>query len=80
MAQLQVVVRDDCHLCEDMLQELDQHLLGGVFSYELIDVDSTPDLHEKYSAKVPVLLFKNKEVCHYFLDVKKLEKALQDKI
>lgn len=83
MFQLQVVARDDCHLCEDMLQALDQHPLGGVFSYQVIDVDSSLDLHEKYSSKVPVLLLEGREICHYFLDTQKLKKALrynQDKI
>jgi len=65
---LTVYVRQGCHLCADMLEELAglQEELG--FSWQLRDVDTEPGLAERYGARVPVLAAGATELCHFFLD------------
>ena len=38
------------------------------FNWEEIDIDRDPALIFKYDTLVPVLEFRGKEVCHYFID------------
>jgi thioredoxin reductase (NADPH) len=38
------------------------------FSWEEIDIDGDTALIFKYDMLVPVLEFRGKEVCHYFID------------
>ena len=73
---LTVLSREYCHLCHEMIAAL--HALQGRFSFavEVIDVDSRPELEEKWGEKVPVLLDGERELCHYALDVEVLERRL----
>ncbi len=48
---LKLYGRRDCHLCEEMAQAL----RGRGVAFEEIDVDSFPDLKERYGRFVPVL-------------------------
>jgi hypothetical protein len=42
------------------------------FEVETRDIDSEPELRERYNTLVPVLTLGGEEVCHYFLDPDKL--------
>ncbi len=42
------------------------------FSLAEVDVDSDPDLANRYGPLVPVLAMDGTEVCHYFLDEARL--------
>ncbi len=68
MIELVVYSRHGCHLCEDLLQQLIQ--LQEVYDFGLteVDVDESEKLIAQYGSKVPVVICKNEEVCHYFLD------------
>ncbi|MBX3673862.1 MAG: glutaredoxin family protein [Burkholderiales bacterium] len=46
------------------------------FAIEVVDVDASAALEEKWGDKVPVLLDGEIEICHYFLDVEALEARL----
>jgi thioredoxin reductase (NADPH) len=54
------------------------HALQGRFPFEVevIDVDSRPELEERWGELVPVLLDGERELCHYALDVGVLERRL----
>jgi hypothetical protein len=69
--------RSYCHLCDDMLQAL-QNLQGTLaFSVKVQDVDADPLLEAKYGELVPVLLDgQGREICHYFLDIGALRSRL----
>jgi len=54
--------RNDCPLCEDVEDILNQ--LGIKFRF--IDIDSDDSLRKKYHVKVPVLVNKNQELCFPF--------------
>ena len=72
--ELTLYLRAYCHLCEDMQAALVpwQKALG--FTLKTVDVDSAPELVERFDTLVPVLMAGDQEICHYFLD----EKALQE--
>jgi thiol-disulfide isomerase/thioredoxin len=65
---LTVLSREYCHLCEELITALKRFQGRYDFDIEVVDVDSRPELEEKWGDKVPVLLDGNLEICHYFLD------------
>lgn len=68
MIELTVYSRHGCHLCEDLLQQL--YGLQQEHSFRIIevDVDSSPQLVERYGTQVPVVTCGEEQLCHYFLD------------
>jgi hypothetical protein len=74
--QLTLLSRTYCHLCEDMLDALARHPRQSNFSVKVVDVDADPALEARYGILVPVLLHGEEEICHYHLDVPKLEAFL----
>lgn len=74
--RLTVIVRRDCHLCDDMVFALRELSPERQFSFELRDVDTDSELYRRYNVLVPVLLIGDEEICHYFLDGVALDEAL----
>ncbi|MDP5007438.1 MAG: glutaredoxin family protein [Glaciimonas sp.] len=77
--------RSYCHLCDDMLQALQQldNEAQPLFDVKCVDVDIDPGLVALYDELVPVLIGQKAQqapvqLCHYFLDVKKVQAFLQD--
>lgn len=65
--------RSYCHLCDDMLEQLQAYPAASPFTVEVIDVDADAELLALYDELVPVLIGKKdghpaQEICHYFLD------------
>lgn len=75
-AKLILYVRKDCHLCSEMISDLNKLQAKLCFYLQLVDVDSSPNLVEKYGEFVPVLMGKNEEICHFHLDFKALDAYL----
>lgn len=70
--------RENCHLCQDMILAL-QNLQAQVsFDFQVVDIDTNPELVARYGEKIPVLLssLTNQEICHYFLDLAALDDYL----
>ena len=70
--RLTVYIRHGCHLCTDMVRELEQLQAELEFGYRLCDVDADAALTERYGDQVPVLLGGETELCRYFLDTDRL--------
>lgn len=68
MTKFVVYSRNGCHLCEDLLQQLTQLQQAYTFSLQVVDIDEKAQLIELYGSKVPVVTYKGKEICCYFLD------------
>jgi glutaredoxin len=66
--QLTLYGRPECHLCQDMQNDLHILLQDQEVEVNVIDVDSDPGLVEQYGSRVPVLVAGQQELCHYFLD------------
>ncbi len=75
-----VFVRDGCHLCEQLLAELETFRAGrspdAAFTVSVHDIEDREDWLAHYTAHVPVVVVNDEEVCHYFLDTDALEEAL----
>lgn len=86
MIQFTLYSRSYCHLCDDMLEQLQVYQEGHpdpVFSVQVHDVDADEALLALYDELVPVLTGKKgaaqeREICHYFLDAAKLKEFLDE--
>jgi len=75
--RLRVYGRNDCHLCDDMIDALRRLQAALGFRFEVLDVDAEPALAAQYGARVPVLVdAEGEEICHYWLDEDALRKRL----
>ena len=76
MITFRVYIRQGCHLCEDLLWQMEQ--LRGSYAFEIqpIDVDSDSELVAQYGTLVPVVMYGDLKVCHYFLDKAAVEQIL----
>lgn len=70
--------REDCHLCQDMIVALQNLQRQVSFEFQVVDIDSDPELIALYGEKIPVLMSPstNQMICHYFLDVTALDDYL----
>jgi thioredoxin reductase (NADPH) len=66
--RLVVYIRHGCHLCTDMVHELELLKTGLDFGYTLCDIDTDAALAARYGDAVPVLMGGDTEVCRFFLD------------
>lgn len=73
---LKVYGRSQCHLCQNMLDDLGDIRSEYGFSLKYIDIDGNPELEALYGLKVPVLMVEESEICHYTLDFKALKEFL----
>ena len=55
MIRLRLLSRPDCHLCEQMRREVDNLLGAEPREWEVVDVDSDPELARRYGEEIPVL-------------------------
>jgi hypothetical protein len=53
--RLTLLSRPGCHLCEEMRREVDTLLSGQPHEWDIVDVDSDPDLLLRYGDSIPVL-------------------------
>jgi thiol-disulfide isomerase/thioredoxin len=61
--------RSGCHLCEEMLQQLERIGQETPFRLKLVDVDSERELQIRYGERVPVLeAADGRELSEFFLD------------
>jgi thiol-disulfide isomerase/thioredoxin len=72
-AKLVLYGREGCHLCQEMISSLQALQAKIEFEFEVIDIDSDPELVGLYNERIPVLVSvaagKRDEICHYRLDV-----------
>ena len=67
-ARYELVTRDGCHLCDEMAAVLDAVLPSCGLSYVPRDVDAEPELRERFSDVVPVLLRDGRPVAKVRVD------------
>jgi thiol-disulfide isomerase/thioredoxin len=82
MVHFSLYSRSYCHLCEDMLNALQELKRHYNFTVEVLDVDADEILLAQYDELVPVLVARSVEkgqaeqLCHYFLDETKVREFL----
>ena len=77
VVRFQLVTREGCELCEEMLAELEQFCAGRDASIEMLDVDADERLRTRYGYQVPVLLMDGEPVCHARFDAAELARLLR---
>ena len=76
--KLVVYGRSECHLCQQMIADLQQQQTRIVFEFVVIDIDVDPVLVARYNDKIPVLIAlpDETEICHHFLNRQALDDYL----
>lgn len=77
--RLTLYARSGCHLCSDLIEELEPLLRGREVRLDIVDIDRDPDLRTQYGAMVPVLCAGERELCHYHLNPQAVEEFLNDR-
>ncbi len=75
---LVVYSREGCHLCEDMLETLQQFESELGYRLEVYDIDDDISLLEQFNALVPVVYFNGQELMRYFFELATLKAALEE--
>lgn len=75
---LVVYGREACHLCAQMIHALKERQTQLSFDFQVIDIDTDPELVARFNDKIPVLMSRSnqKEICHYHLDIAALDDYL----
>lgn len=60
MTRLRLLSRPECHLCEELRQRVDGMLGDLPREWEVVDVDSDPDLAAQFGDAIPVLFVNGK--------------------
>jgi hypothetical protein len=74
--KLTVYSRAYCHLCDDMITGLRALQATTWFELEVVDVEHDPALEARFGERVPVLAGAGRELCHYRLDIAKVNEYL----
>ncbi|MEM7278619.1 MAG: glutaredoxin family protein [Pseudomonadota bacterium] len=77
MKALVVYSRRGCHMCDDLLEELEP-LVRGKLALSVVDIDEDQILRERYNDKVPVVAFRDQEICRYKLDRQAMQALLAE--
>lgn len=76
--ELTLYSRIGCHLCEDMENLLPDYLVEAGLSLKVVYINHSEELEKLYGEFVPVLKAGEREICHYFLDVKALYQYMSE--
>ena len=77
MAEVVLLTRQGCHLCEQAAPVVAREAARAGAGYRERDVDATPQDREAYGDKVPVVLLDGVEHAYWQVDVKALRAALR---
>lgn len=84
-AELTLITRQGCHLCEEASNDLARLLARFTelypdkpYSVEVVDVDADPVLVDMYSEEVPVLLLNGEQVSFFRIDADRVLAKLGD--
>jgi hypothetical protein len=77
IATFELVTREGCHLCDEMAAVLDDVLPVYGLSWSPRDVDAEPELRERFSDVVPVLLRDGLPVAKVRLDRRGLRRIVE---
>ncbi|MEM9056497.1 MAG: glutaredoxin family protein [Pseudomonadota bacterium] len=68
--------RAGCHLCDDMLDDVEQACRGTGLTLSVVDIDTDAQLVERYGERVPVLHDGTRELCAVRFDAAALDTLL----
>ena len=80
MIAIEVMTKKDCSLCDNAKAIIEQVIAGIPAELKMTDIESDPELFERYKEKIPVVLINGEESFVYKVHPvtlrKKLEKLL----
>ena len=71
MIVLTVYSRPECHLCEEMVTELEP-LVAGKARIDIVDISEHEGLSRRFGLLIPVLMHADEELSRYRLDRSRL--------
>jgi glutaredoxin len=77
--QLTLYTRKDCCLCDDMKEVIRRVSAGIPLVLNEIDVDSAPELRERFGGEVPVLFIAGRKAFKYAVTQRELQECLSRK-
>ena len=81
MITIEVMTKKDCYLCDDAKEVIEQVIAEIPAEIKMTDIESDPELFERYKEKIPVVLINGEESfvfkVHPVTLRKKLEKLLE---
>ena len=66
--QVVLYSRKACHLCDQVKSTLTRLAPRGGFTWREVDIDSDPDLQQKFTDQVPVVFIDGKKAFKYHMD------------
>jgi glutaredoxin len=75
-ARVVMFTRAGCHLCDDALDLVAAACAASGDEYQLVDVDTSPELREQYGERVPVVTVDGATVGFWRIDPQVLAQAL----
>ncbi len=83
MITIEIMTKKDCCLCDDAKEIIEQVIAELPAELTMTDIESDPELFERYKAKIPVVLINGEESFLYKVHPvtlrKKLDKLLEAK-
>ena len=75
MIELTVYSRPGCHLCDEMIAELEP-LVAGRASIRIVDISRDQSLLRRFGVLVPVLMHDDEELSRYRLDRERVSELI----
>jgi hypothetical protein len=75
--ELTLYSKPDCHLCEEMEQELQKAARGMAVRVTRVDISKDADLEKKYSMEIPLLTFGGERLARHKADERTLAAKLK---
>jgi len=76
VTKVTLYTRRGCHLCDVAKQAIDSARSRRPFEYEELDIDSDPELRERYNEEAPVIAIDGVEAFKHRLTVEELLRRL----
>jgi glutaredoxin len=76
MISIEVMTKSDCCLCDDAKRVIEQVIAEFPAELKMIDIESDPELLERYQEKIPVVLINGEESFVYKVHPTTLRKKL----
>lgn len=73
---LLVYSREGCHLCQDLLADLESFEEFSSLPVTVVDIDKDAELMKQFSHDVPVLNYGQQRVCKHFFNPQALREVL----
>ena len=77
MHEVILYTRSGCHLCDEVKATLTRLEPRGGFTWKEVDIDSDPELRQKFNEEVPVVFIDGKKAFKYRMDERDFLRVLK---